>query len=29
MYDADPSYNADGAVTMRIITEHFGLPAAN
>ncbi|MFG2672796.1 hypothetical protein [Streptomyces sp. NPDC048445] len=28
VYDADPSYNADGAVTMRIITEHFGLPAA-
>lgn len=29
VYDADPSYNADGAVTMRIITEHFGLPAAH
>uniref|UniRef100_A0AAU2VQY8 Uncharacterized protein n=1 Tax=Streptomyces sp. NBC_00008 TaxID=2903610 RepID=A0AAU2VQY8_9ACTN len=29
VYDADPSYNADGAVTMRIITEYFGLPAAN
>ncbi len=28
-YDADPSYNADGAVTMRIISEHFGLPVAN
>ncbi|MFG2407449.1 hypothetical protein ACGFR8_24545 [Streptomyces brevispora] len=26
-YDADPSFNADGAVTMRIITDHFGLPA--
>ncbi|MFJ1900895.1 hypothetical protein [Streptomyces sp. NPDC088115] len=29
VYDADPSYNADGSVTMRIITEHFGLPTAN
>lgn len=26
-YDADPSFNADGAVTMRIIADHFGLPA--
>ncbi|WP_326737823.1 hypothetical protein [Streptomyces sp. NBC_01022] len=26
-YDADPDFNADGAVTMRIIAGHFGLPA--
>lgn len=26
-YDADPGFNADGAVTMRIIADHFGLPA--
>lgn len=26
-YDADPDFNADGAVTMRIIADHFGLPA--
>ncbi|WP_406094097.1 hypothetical protein [Streptomyces sp. NBC_01013] len=25
-YDADPGFNADGAVTMRIIADHFGLP---
>ncbi|HEY9328946.1 MAG TPA: hypothetical protein VIS09_12035 [Streptomyces sp.] len=25
--DADPEFNADGAVTMRIIADHFGLPA--
>ncbi|WP_406453166.1 hypothetical protein OG782_20965 [Streptomyces sp. NBC_00876] len=29
LYDADPGFNADGAVTMRIIAEHFGLPAAS
>lgn len=26
-YEADPGFNADGAVTMRIIADHFGLPA--
>ncbi|MDK0521195.1 hypothetical protein [Streptomyces sp. ML-6] len=26
-YDADPGFNADGAVTRRIIMDHFGLPA--
>ncbi|MFI6861986.1 hypothetical protein ACIBKZ_19160 [Streptomyces sp. NPDC050421] len=26
-YDADPAFNADGALTMRIIADHFGLPA--
>ncbi|MFI6964453.1 hypothetical protein [Streptomyces sp. NPDC050255] len=26
-YDADTDFNADGAVTMRIIADHFGLPA--
>ncbi|WP_405715366.1 hypothetical protein [Streptomyces sp. NBC_00046] len=26
-YDDDPGFNADGAVTMRIIKDHFGLPA--
>jgi hypothetical protein len=25
-YDADPGFNADGAHTLRIIVEHFGLP---
>lgn len=29
VYDTDPAYNADGSVTMRIITDHFGLPAAH
>lgn len=27
-YDTDPGFNADGALTMRIIADHFGLPAA-
>lgn len=26
-YDADPGFDADGAVTMRIIAGRFGLPA--
>ncbi|MFC9909334.1 hypothetical protein [Streptomyces sp. NPDC127197] len=26
-YDADPEFNADGAHTMRILVEHFGLPS--
>ncbi|MEU9202135.1 hypothetical protein [Streptomyces sp. NPDC048332] len=26
-YEADPGFNDDGAVTMRIIADHFGLPA--
>ncbi|MFF2011830.1 hypothetical protein ACFVWY_22495 [Streptomyces sp. NPDC058195] len=28
-YENDPGFNADGAVTMRIIRDHFGLPAAS
>ncbi|MER6120227.1 hypothetical protein [Streptomyces sp. NPDC001743] len=28
-YDADPRFNADGAVTMRIIADHFGLPSTS
>ncbi|NEC64387.1 hypothetical protein [Streptomyces sp. SID9727] len=26
-YEAEPGFNADGAVTLRIITDHFGLPS--
>ena len=26
-YDTDPGFNADGAQTVRIIVEHFGLPS--
>ncbi|WP_039932891.1 hypothetical protein [Streptomyces viridochromogenes] len=26
-YDSEPGFNADGAETVRIIAEHFGLPA--
>nr|WP_228867419.1 hypothetical protein [Streptomyces halstedii] len=26
-YDADPGFNADGAHTLRIIADHFGLPS--
>ncbi|MBW5482177.1 hypothetical protein [Streptomyces bambusae] len=26
-YDADPDFNADGAHTVRIIADHFGLPS--
>ena len=27
MYDSEPGFNADGAHTVRIIAEHFGLPS--
>ncbi|MGQ4491089.1 hypothetical protein LRE75_20940 [Streptomyces sp. 372A] len=27
-YEAEPGFNADGAVTLRIITDHFGLPSS-
>ncbi|MET8171290.1 hypothetical protein [Streptomyces clavifer] len=27
-YDTDPGFNADGALTVRIVTEHFRLPSA-
>ncbi|MYS90148.1 hypothetical protein GTY47_10955 [Streptomyces sp. SID5464] len=27
-YDTDPEFNPDGTHTIRIIAEHFGLPAA-
>ncbi|MEU9283321.1 hypothetical protein AB0D57_00995 [Streptomyces sp. NPDC048275] len=27
-YDSDPGFNADGAETVRIIVDHFGLPSA-
>ncbi|MFI2433524.1 hypothetical protein [Streptomyces sp. NPDC018693] len=26
-YDADGGFNADGALTLRIIADHFALPA--
>ncbi|WP_327418994.1 hypothetical protein [Streptomyces sp. NBC_01233] len=26
LYDADPTFNADGSHTLRIIAAHFGLP---
>ncbi|GAP52752.1 hypothetical protein [Streptomyces azureus] len=27
-YDTDPGFNSDDTETVRIIAEHFGLPAA-
>ncbi|WP_279628489.1 hypothetical protein [Streptomyces swartbergensis] len=27
-YDTDPEFNPDGTETVRVIAEHFGLPAA-